>query len=52
MIFMKFKIFLEKVSGSMPGDDFKNFLNVVDLKILLVIFANKKKLKEKKFYLP
>ena len=39
MIFMKFKIFLEKVPGSMPGDDFKNFLNVVDLKILLVIFV-------------
>ena len=39
MIFMKFKIFLEKVSGTTLGDDFKNFLNVVDLKILLVIFV-------------
>ena len=39
MIFMKFKIFLEEVSGSASGDGFKNFLKVVDLKILLVIFV-------------
>ena len=39
MIFMKFKNFLEKVSGSTLSVDFKNFLKVVDLKILLVIFV-------------